>query len=146
LPPEFTEARDAIADRIVRLSAVHQSSIAQAFRIDHDARLGRVILVSERVPGLRLSELLRRASEQSVVPDLPAALFLMRRLLSIARSARASAGVAQLGIAPDRIVIKPRGEIVVIEAAVGAAIEARARAESAELGTGGDIPAIALAG
>src|SRR5439155_16679557 len=95
---QFDGARDAIADRIARLAAAPRSSIAHAVRVEAGA-IGRLILISERVPGTRLSELLRRASEQATVPDLPAALFTMRRLLGAARSARALAGVTHLGIA-----------------------------------------------
>ena len=78
-----------------------------------------------RVPGVRLSHLLTRASEQSIVPDLPAALYVMRRLLSVAAAIQARAGLSHIAIAPERIVVTPRAEIVVVEAAVAAAIERR---------------------
>src|SRR5205823_1935518 len=95
-------------------------------------------------PGVRLSELLHRASEQSLVPDLPAALFLMRRLLSIADAVQAIANVTYVAVAPERIVITPRGEVVIVEAALAAAIEARAALQQTTRAT--DVAQIAMAG
>ena len=143
MPLEFLEAREAISDRIVRLADVHRASLAQAFRLEDDGGSGRLILVSERVPGIRLSELLARASDNSLVPDLPAALFVVRRLLSIGRSVQALARVPHLAIAPERVVITPRGDVVVVEAALAAAIDVR---RGFETNARCDIAPIAIAG
>src|SRR5262249_46176111 len=137
------DAHDAIADRIVRLADVHRPSLAQAFRLDHDASL-RLILVSERVAGIRLSELIARASESAVVPDLPAALFVMRRLLTTAGALQRATGITHLGIAPERVVITPRVHVVIVEAALAAAIEARAG--GVQPAVRADIARVALAG
>src|SRR5581483_6023082 len=97
-----------------------------------------------RVAGIRLSELLQRAPERSVVPDLPAGLFLVRRLLSIGRFVQQTADVVSLAIAPERIVVTPRGEVVVVEAALAAAIEARSAVR--QMTQIGDVAQIAMAG
>src|SRR5207247_3172848 len=47
LSRDFTEPRDAISDRIVRLAAVDRAALGQELRIEDDSVLGRTILVSD---------------------------------------------------------------------------------------------------
>ncbi|PYR62655.1 MAG: hypothetical protein DMF91_05920 [Acidobacteria bacterium] len=76
--------------------------------------LRRVMLVSDPVPGVRLSELLARASERAAVADLPATLFVMRRLLSAVASLHVATDLARAPVALERVVITPRAEVLVV--------------------------------
>ena len=134
----FTPAFPAIGDRIALLD-VERPAVSRAIALERDDLSDRLILISEHVPGLRLSELLRTAVQRSVVADLGAALFVMRRLLTLAESLEAATGLAHFSIAPERIVITPHGRVVIVEPALGAA------AETVGIATN-DIAGIAIAG
>src|ERR1700681_1753958 len=125
---EFTPVEQALSDRLARLTDFDRPAVARPLRLEQDdrKRRPRLILISDRVPGVRLSELLLRGIGRSVVPDLGVALFVMRRLLSTATLLQTSTGLAHFIIAPERVVITPRGEVVVVEAALAGAIEALA--------------------
>ena len=107
--------------------------------LERDEPSTRLILISEHVPGVRLSELLRMAVERSVVADLGAALFVMRRLLTLAESLEAATGLAHFSIAPERIVITPHGRVVIVEPVLAAAAQTGATGSD-------DIAGIAIAG
>ena len=160
LRKELNSCALPLTDRILRLIDFDRPGAARALRVDQDDNSPRLILVSERVPGFRLSELLERGAERGVIPDLGAALYLMRRLLTTAAGIQRTTGIAHLAIAPERIVITPRGGVVLVEAAIGAAMEALgarmpaavrrgfrlARADAEISGAHLDIARIALAG
>lgn len=122
--PEYNEFEAAISRRTRQLSGFDHLWVARTLRLDHDARTGSLILASERLPGMRLSELLFVAGERPLIPDLPAALFVMHRLLSAAGALHGATGATHAAIAPERIVITPRAEVVVAEPALAATIEA----------------------
>ncbi len=118
----FTPAARPLLDRITLLD-VDRPAVGRAIALEHDEASGRLILVSEHVPGVRLSELLQTAVQRSVVADLGAALFVMRRLLTLAESLKAATGLAHFSIAPERIVITPHGRVVIVEPALAAAAD-----------------------
>ena len=160
LRKELNSCALPLTDRILRLIDFDRPGAARALRVDQDESSPRLILVSERAPGFRLSELLERGAERGVIPDLGAALYIMRRLLTTAAGIQSTTGIAHLAIAPERIVITPRGAVVLVEAAIGGAIEALgdrmpaavrrgfrlARADAETSGAQVDIARIALAG
>ena len=121
LTPALSAVQTALSARIAQLMYFNHPAIAHAHGLERDAVTGRLILVSDRVPGPRLPALLARASERSLVADLPAALFVMRRLLSALRSLHAATGVSHVGVAPSRIVVSPRAEFVMVETALAGA-------------------------
>jgi hypothetical protein len=136
--PAFTPSSRAIAGRIALLG-VDRPAVGRAVALERDDPSARLILISEHVPGVRLSELLRTAGERSIVADLGAALFVMRRLLTLAESLKAATGLADFSIAPERIVITPHGRVVMVEPVLAAAAGTGATASN-------DIAAIAIAG
>jgi hypothetical protein len=160
LRKELNSCALPLTDRILRLIDFDRPGAARALRVDQDENSPRLILVSERAPGFRLSELLVQGAERGVIPDLGAALYIMRRLLATAVGIQRTAGITHLAIAPERIVITPRGGVVLVEAAIGAAIEALgdrmtaavrhgfrlARADAEISGAHVDIARIALVG
>jgi hypothetical protein len=124
LRKEFNPFALPLTDRILRLIDFDRPGATRALRVDQDESSPRLILVSERAPGFRLSELLERGAERGVIPDLGAALYIMRRLLATAAAIHRTTGVPHLAIAPERIQITPRGAVVLVEAALAGAIEA----------------------
>ena len=160
LRKELNSCALPLTDRILRLIDFDRPGAARALRVDQDENSPRLILVSERAPGFRLSELLGRGAERGVIPDLGAALYIMRRLLTTAAGIHSATGIVHLAIAPERIVITPRGGVVLVEAAIGGAMEALgdrmpaavrrgfrlARADAEISGAQLDIARIALAG
>jgi hypothetical protein len=129
LTSPFTPFETALKARVGRLASFDNAGVGRAFGIDHDDRTGRLVLVSERVAGVRLSELLDRAFGRSLLPDLAAALFVIRRLLAIAESLHRETGIAHLALAPERIVVTPRSGVVLVELPLAGAIEGLARVE-----------------
>lgn len=124
LRKEFNSLALPLTDRILRLIDFDRPGATRALRVDQDESSPRLILVSERAPGFRLSELLERGAERGVIPDLGAALYIMRRLLATATAMQRATDVPHLAIAPERIQITPRGSVVIVEAALAGAIEA----------------------
>jgi hypothetical protein len=124
LRKEFSQFELPLADRILRLIDFDRRGAARPLRVEHESNSTRLVLVSERAPGFRLAELLDRGAERGVIADLGAAMFLMRRLLRTAAAIQRQTGIGHLAIAPDRIVVTPRGDVVLVEAALAGAIEA----------------------
>src|SRR5262249_3387419 len=75
----------------------------------------RIVLASENPPGLRLTSVLSRAADWSVVADLSAALFAMRRLLCTAEMLQKATGTESFTIAADRVIVTPRGALLFVE-------------------------------
>src|SRR5215213_3259617 len=160
LRKELNSCALPLTDRILRLIDFDRPGATRALRVDQDENSPRLILVSERAPGFRLSDLLERGAERGVIPDLGAALYIMRRLLATAAGIQNATGLVHLAVAPERIVITPRGSVVIVEAAIGGAVEALgdrlpaaarrafrlARADVEISGAHVDIARIALAG
>jgi hypothetical protein len=113
-----------LTDRILRLIDFDRPGATRALRVDQDDNSPRLVLVSERAAGIRLSELLERGAERGVIPDLGAALFVMRRLLATAVAIHRQCDVCHLAIGAERIVVTPRGNVVIVEAALAGALEA----------------------
>src|SRR5262245_1409814 len=160
LRKELNSCALPLTDRILRLIDFDRPGASRALRVDQDENSPRLILVSERAPGFRLSDLLERGAARGVIPDLGASLYIMRRLLATAAGIQRATGITHLAIAPERIVLTPRGGVVLVEAAVGGALEALgdrmpavvrrgfrlARADAEIAGAHVDIARIALTG
>ena len=89
----------------------------------------QLALVSEIVPGERLSRVLRTARVAGRRPDPRAVLSLLRQLLPALAALHEHGGSAHGLLAADRIVVKPGGDLVITEHALGAAVDASAGAD-----------------
>lgn len=123
LRPEMGTLEGAIRDRLETLASFRHPRFATARAVERLPSHARLTLVSEYVPGLRVSEVIELAREREVVVDINAALYVVRRLLAAVAALHAKARVAHGAIAPERLVITPRGQLVIVEHALGAAIE-----------------------
>src|SRR5436190_9323216 len=102
----------------------------------------RILFASEPLTGVRLPSVLARAADWSIVADLAAALFAMRRLLVTAEALQAATGSPSFAITGDRIVVTPRAALLLVEPDRDAF---EAKPEGAD-GARIDIAEIAIAG
>ena len=91
----------------------------------------KLALVSEIVPGERLSNVLHAARVSGRRPDPAAVVSLLRQLLPALAALHAHGGAAHGLLAADRIVVTPDGELVITEHAIGAAVDAAAGTDEA---------------
>jgi hypothetical protein len=127
LKSPFTPLETALKARVGRLASFDNAGVGRALGVDRDDRTGRLVLVSERVAGIRLSALLDRAFGRSLLPDLAAALFVLRRLLAIAHALHRGTGIANFALSAERVVVTPRAGVVLVESAIAGGIEAMVR-------------------
>src|SRR5438132_1135971 len=103
---------------------------------------GRIVFASDPSPGLRLTAVLGRAADWSIVADLSAALFVVRRLLCTAEALQRATGSPSFAMSGERVIVTPRGAVLLLEP------DAETFAHKAEGADGArhDIAEIAIAG
>ena len=132
-PLELLEIRDDLAsaesfeaslrERVHALAAFQNTSYA---RVRGVLRLpsGALGVVSDRVPGVRLSSLLTVAQQQLLSVEINAALCVIRQLVpAVAMLHERMPGTGHGCIAPERIVVTPSGRLVVVDHVLGSALE-----------------------
>jgi hypothetical protein len=93
----------------------------------------QLALVSEHIPGERLSQILRAARAAGFRPDPGTALWLVRQLMpAIAALHEMGGEIAHGTLSPDRIIVTPTGDLVVTEYVFAHALESLG-AEPADL-------------
>jgi hypothetical protein len=93
----------------------------------------QLALVSDHIPGERLSHILRAARAAGFKPDPGTALWLVRQLMpAIAALHEMGAEIAHGALSPERIIVTPTGDLVVTEYVFAHALE-RLGATPAEL-------------
>lgn len=112
----------ALRERAARLANFRHAYYARVRRIDrHPTGLA---IVSDHVEGIRLSEMLRAASDRGLHLDLNAALCLLRQLApSVALLHENARDVAHGLLAPERVIVTPRARLVIAEHVLGSAVE-----------------------
>ncbi len=132
-PLELLEIRDDLAsaesfeatlrERVSALAAFQNTSYA---RVRGVLRLpsGALGVVSDRVPGVRLSSLLTVAKQQLLSVEINAALCVIRQLVpAVAMLHERLPGTGHGSIAPERIIVTPSGRLVVVDYMLGSALE-----------------------
>jgi hypothetical protein len=120
---EHTNFVAALSERVVRVANARHASYARVRRLDRPAA-DRLVLVSDSLPGWRLSELLRVASEERIQLDMSVVIGFLRQLLpAVALFARNNRESAIGNLAPERLVVTPQARLVITEHAFGPAIE-----------------------
>ncbi len=112
----------ALRERAARLANFRHAYYARVRRIDrHPSGLA---IVLDHVEGVRLSDMLRVASERGLQLDLNAALCLLRQLVpSVALLHENARDVAHGLLAPERLIVTPRARLIVVEHVLGSAVE-----------------------
>ncbi|HEY8536121.1 MAG TPA: hypothetical protein VIL25_06715 [Vicinamibacterales bacterium] len=84
----------------------------------------QLALVSEHIPGERLSTILHAAEAAGFRPDPSTGVWLVRQLLSALSALHAmGTGIAHGLLTPERIVVTPAGDLVVTEYVLGQALD-----------------------
>ena len=115
----------ALRERVSRLATFRHACFGRVRSVerlnDRDATL---TVVSERVAGIRLSELLTKAEEQDTPLDINSALLLIRQLTPAVAALHENARDAAHGaLGPERIVVTPQAVPVIVEYVMGSALE-----------------------
>src|SRR5258708_7614701 len=112
----------ALRERAARLANFRHAYYGRVRRVDrHPSGLA---IVSDHVEGVRLSDMLRVATERGRQLDFSAALCLLRQLVpSVALLHENARDVAHGLIAPERLIVTPRARLIVVEHVLGSAVE-----------------------
>ena len=119
--PELAAFDNLLRERVDRLALVEDERIARPRWIDRDPD-GALVVVSEFVPGSRLSDLLDASADQGAAPGLDVAFGYLLDVLPALCGLHAGAGFAHGTIAPSRTVLTPAGQVVLLDAIYGEAL------------------------
>ncbi|HSL24064.1 MAG TPA: PEGA domain-containing protein [Vicinamibacterales bacterium] len=112
----------ALRERTARLANFRQNAFARVRRVDRTPT--GLAVVSDQVPGFRLSQMLRIAEERGLAVDINAALSLIHQLLpAIALLHENARDVAHGALGPDRLIVTPHARLVVADYVLGSALE-----------------------
>ncbi|MDP6373899.1 MAG: PEGA domain-containing protein [Vicinamibacterales bacterium] len=121
LRPELGAFGPALEARVNALSTFRHRSFARIREVTGPP--GRLVLISDHVPGTRLSELFDRADDRQAVLDADSALYLTKRLLAGVDAFRQATGFTHGALSPDRIIVTRRARVIVTEHALTPALE-----------------------
>lgn len=115
----------ALRERSSRLATFRHDSFGRVRAIERLEKLGStLVVVSDYVRGVRLSEILTVAEKRSIPLEFAAARCLIRQLVSaVAALHETVPDVCHGAIGPERIIVTPDGRLVLVEYVLGAALE-----------------------
>src|SRR5262245_3915659 len=115
----------ALRDRVTRLATFQSEHFARIRPVERLGKGGATLaLLSDRVPGIRLSEILSQAEARLLPIETNAAFCVIRQLVSaVATLHKKAPDLCHGAIGPERIIITPNARLVLAEHALGAAIE-----------------------
>lgn len=114
----------ALRERVARFSDLQHPSFTRIRKVDRlNDEHGTVVLMSDGAAGVRLIDILSEVERSGRVLDLNAALSVVRQLISAISALHRHARVAHGAIAPERLYVTPRGRVLLVEYALGAALE-----------------------
>lgn len=119
--PELAAFESMLRERVDRTAALEDERIAKPRTVERDAD-GTLVVVSEFVPGSRLSDLLDLAEEQGIAPGVDAACGFLLDILPALCALHAGAGFPHGTIGPSRTVLTPAGQVVLLDAVYGGAL------------------------
>jgi PEGA domain-containing protein len=127
LREEFCSAlfESALRERVAALARLQNSCFSRVHSVHRpNQNASKLVVVSDRIPGARLSTVLLVAREQRVPLEVNATLCIIRQLVAaIALLHEKLPTIAHGAIAPDRVVVTPTGRLVVVDHMLGAALE-----------------------
>jgi hypothetical protein len=115
----------ALRERASRLAHFQHSYFARVRGIDRSASFNHALtVVSDAIPGPRLSELLATAHDRGLPVPIGAALCLVRQLVpAVAILHETARDAAHGGLAPERLVLGPHNRLTIVEYVLGSALE-----------------------
>jgi hypothetical protein len=113
----------ALGDRVARAAAVRHASYVHLRRLDRPSA-DRLLLVSDRTPGWRLSQMLDVPAARGVPLDITIVIGLLRQLLpAVSLFGRHNRDAAIGALSLERLIVTPQGRLVIAEHAFGPALE-----------------------
>jgi hypothetical protein len=120
LRPELAAFEGILRDRVERLGGLEDERLARPRTVEREA--GGLAVVSEFVPGSRLSDLLETSANLGHAPGVDAALGFLLDVLPALCGLHAGVGFAHGTITPSRTVLTPAGQIVLLDGIYGDAL------------------------
>ena len=115
----------ALRDRANRLADFQSEHFGRVRGVERAGKaVPRVMVVSDHVPGVRLSTILAAAETYMLPVEMHAALCLLRQLVhAVAVLHDKAPDVCHGAIGPERIIVTPNARLVLVEYVLGSAIE-----------------------
>jgi serine/threonine protein kinase len=116
----------ALRDRVSRLSSFQSEHYGRVRGVERMGKGGSITLgvVSDHVPGERLSEVLAFAESRLLPIETNAALCLIRQLIhALALLHQKMPDVCHGAVGPERIIVTPQARLVLVEHVLGAALD-----------------------
>jgi serine/threonine protein kinase len=115
----------ALRDRVSRLSSFQSEHYARVRGVERIGKTGTTLaVVSEHVPGVRLSEILAFAESRLLPVETNAALCLIRQLVhALSLLHQKAPDLCHGAIAPERLIVTPQARLVIVEHVLGAALD-----------------------
>jgi len=115
----------ALRDRVSRLSSFQSEHYGRVRGVERIGKSGTTLaIVSEHVPGVRLSEVLAFAESRLLPIETNAALCLIRQLIhALALLHQKMPDVCHGAVGPERIIVTPQARLVLVEHVLGAALD-----------------------
>ena len=116
---------DSLRDQAARLADFRHEAFGRVRAVERlDARSSTIVIISDHVRGVRLSEVLAGARKRGIPLEYSAAAWLIRQLVSAMAALHDSGpGVCHGAISPERLVVTPDGRLIVVEYVLGPALE-----------------------
>ena len=116
---------DGVREQAARLADFRHEAFGRVRAVERlDSRASTLVIISDHVRGVRLSEVLAGARKRSIPLEYTGATWLIRQLVSaIAALHDSGPGVCHGAISPERLVVTPDGRLVVVEYVLGPSLE-----------------------
>jgi hypothetical protein len=116
---------EALREQASRVADFRHEAFGRVRAVERlDARSSTVVVISDHVRGVRLSEVLAGARKRSIPLEYSAAAWLIRQLVSaIAALHDSSPAMCHGAISPERLVVTPDGRLMVVEYILAPALE-----------------------
>jgi hypothetical protein len=118
---ELSAFERGLRERLERILALDDERLQKPRSIERGLD-GSVVVLSEFVPGTRLSELLDTIAQEGTVPGVDVALGFLLDVLPALCGLHAGGGFAHGAINPGRIVLTPAGQVVLLDPIYGEAL------------------------
>jgi PEGA domain len=115
----------ALRERVSRLTTFRHPQFARVRSVERLADSDSTLAIaSERIAGVRLSDLLTSSEQRRLGLDITASLHLIRQLVpAIVAFHEGTREIAHGAIGPERLIVTPDGQLVITEYVLGAALE-----------------------
>jgi serine/threonine protein kinase len=106
------------------LSSFQSEHFGRVRGVERVGKAGALAVISDHVPGIRLSEVLEFAETRLLPIETDAALCLIRQLVhSVATLHQKVPDLCHGAIGPERLIVTPLARLVIVEHVLGAALE-----------------------